>query len=306
MRQSKIGIIGAGAVGAVFAELLYRKYGDEVTALADEKRIENIKKEGGIIINGEPAQFPITPFCIFDDHPFALLILSVKGYQLKDALKQADACIGERTQIISLMNGITPVRVLADAYGTGRVPLAFTVGQDSVRKGYRIQWSNQGKIIIGENKVPSTSLRAEGIKHKLKKAGISCEVPYDMNHALWWKFMVNVGVNQVSAVLDAPYGEFQKNGAPRDMMLSAIYEVQHAARFEGVELSNEDVESWLSLLGRLNPEGETSMLQDVRAGRKTEVELFSGTMLSLGEKHGLDLPVNKELYRKLTEKGETS
>ncbi len=111
--------------------------------------------------------------------------------------------------------------------------------------------------------------------------------------------MVNVGINQVSALYRAPYGEFQKRGMHRDMMLAAVSEVQYIARLEGVCLTSGDVAAWLDLLDTLDPLGETSMLQDVKGCRNTEIELFSGTLLRLAAQHGAEVPVNAELYRGL-------
>ncbi|WP_455381576.1 ketopantoate reductase family protein, partial [Salinispira pacifica] len=115
----------------------------------------------------------------------------------------------------------------------------------------------------------------------------------------WWKFMINVGINQPSAILRATYGVFQKNEHARALMFSAMQEVVELSERAGIGLSERDLEDWQKTLGSLHPDGKTSMLQDVEAGRRTEVDLFAGAMISMGEQYGVPVPVNTALYRML-------
>ena len=109
--------------------------------------------------------------------------------------------------------------------------------------------------------------------------------------------MMNVGINQTSAILRAPYGVYQKTGEARELMLQAAREVIPISRKEGINLTEEDLTRIPGIIDEMAPDGKTSMLQDVEAGRKTEVELFSGTVIELGKKHGIPTPVNEVLYR---------
>ena len=111
--------------------------------------------------------------------------------------------------------------------------------------------------------------------------------------------MINVGINQVSAALRAPYKLFQDPGEARSLMDSAMREVMLLAQAQGINLIEGDIESWHDVLSNLSPDGKTSMLQDVEAGRKTEVEMFSGKVIELGKRLDIATPVNEELFRKL-------
>ena len=118
-----------------------------------------------------------------------------------------------------------------------------------------------------------------------------------MIHSLWWKFMVNVGINSVSAILGADYGVFQRSKEARVLMLTAIDEVLAVAEREGVTLNSSDVEAWIEILDKLGPAGKTSMLQDIEAGRKTEIGLFSGKVSELGRAHGVPTPLNDSMLQ---------
>jgi 2-dehydropantoate 2-reductase len=113
--------------------------------------------------------------------------------------------------------------------------------------------------------------------------------------------MINVGINQASAVLRAPYSVFQTSQEARDLMESAMQEVIMLAEKERVPLSKEDINNWETVLFGLNPEGKTSMLQDVEAHRKTEVEMFAGKVIELGTRHNVSTPVNQKLFNMIKE-----
>ena len=83
------------------------------------------------------------------------------------------------------------------------------------------------------------------------------------------------------------------------MMLKAMEEIKTAAAYEGVHLTKSDIAEWMRVLDTLNPEGMPSMRQDTKAHRKTEVDLFSGTICSLGKKYGFETPVNDFLYEQI-------
>jgi len=84
-------------------------------------------------------------------------------------------------------------------------------------------------------------------------------------------------------------------------MEAAMREAIMIADREGVALSESDIDAWEVVLAGLNPEGKTSMLQDVEAGRKTEVEMFAGKVIELGRRHEVPIPVNKKLFEMIGE-----
>ncbi len=109
--------------------------------------------------------------------------------------------------------------------------------------------------------------------------------------------MINVGINQTSAVLKAPYGVFQKLPVAYEWVEAAMYEVVVLSEKAGVFLTEEDVKKFWPILNHLSPEGKTSMLQDIEAGRKTEVDYFAGKVCELGKKYQVPTPVNDQLYK---------
>jgi 2-dehydropantoate 2-reductase len=228
--------------------------------------------------------------------PSNLVIFAVKHHHLDNAIRDAECVIGDATNIMSVMNGIESEERLGAVFGVKKVLYAVAVGIDAVRVGNRVSYTNRGKILFGEARNPSPSERIKRIQMLFDRAGIPWETPFDMIRTLWWKFMINVGINQASAALRAPYSVFQTSREARHLMESAMEEVITLGGKEGVILAREDLESWHTVLFSLNPQGKTSMLQDVEAGRKTEVEMFAGKVIELGKRHGVSTPINQSLF----------
>ena len=166
-----------------------------------------------------------------------------------------------------------------------------------MRENDRFTYANPGKIIFGLVGNGDHGPRLDRIQEALNRAEIPNEVPVDMMQAMWWKFMINVGINQASAVLRAPYGVFQSSPEARALIRSLMEEVVNLAKKAGIGLTEADIDEWDIIMKKLSPTGKTSMLQDVEAGRKTEVEIFAGKVVSLGKEYDLPTPVNATIRR---------
>jgi 2-dehydropantoate 2-reductase len=292
-------IIGAGALGSAYASLLHDMDPRCVSFVASGDRCRRLRREG-VIVNGRRYDIPV--FEPEDPSPPAdLMIVAVKHHHLEEALREMKNRVGPETAILSVMNGIESEERIGAAYGMEKVLYAVSVGIDALREGNRVNFQKQGKIFFGEAGNASLSNRVKRIQALFDKAGIVHETPADMVRILWWKFMINVGINQASAVLRAPFGVFQTSREARELMASAMQEVILLAEKEKVPLSEADIKDWETVLFDLNPEGKTSMLQDVEAGRKTEVEIFAGKVILLGRRHGVPTPVNQRLFDRIRE-----
>lgn len=292
----KAHIIGLGAIGSVFASIIHEHDREAVRVIADAERVRRYRTEG-ITVNGQRYDFEyIVPQPSVE--PAQLILIAVKGHQLGEAIEAIRPFVGPNTILLSLLNGISSENILATEFGDEHILHAFVVGTDATREGLDTRYSNKGKIVFGHRLNPGSPDVAE-VKDFFDRNGVPYSVPSDILKEQWWKFLLNVGINQTSAILRAPYGVYQRIPEARDLMMSAAREVLPIARAEGVNLNEEDISNFLDIIDTMAADGKTSMLQDVEAGRKTEVELFSRTVMELGQKHGIPTPVNEVLYRML-------
>jgi 2-dehydropantoate 2-reductase len=295
---TNVSLIGAGAIGSYYASKLFNLDRDCISLIAGGKRYERLEKEG-FIVNGRHFSIPlIKPGD--EKGPADLVIVSVKHHQLPDAIGDIKNRVGEKTIILSIMNGIDSEEAIGAVYGMVRVLYGVAVGIDAVRVGNSVIYSKDGILFFGEGENAAPSERVREIKDLFDRAGIVSETPQDMIRTLWWKFMINVGINQTSAILGAPYGVFQQSPNARNLVDSAMREVTAIAAAAGVHIDDDDVKQWNEILSGLSPEGKTSMLQDVEARRKTEVEMLAGTVIRLGRKYNIPTPVNETLFNFIT------
>ncbi len=290
-----ISIVGAGAMGAFYVSKFSDMDTSSVSVIAGDKRYDRLKTEG-IIVNGKHYMVPVVHP---EDKttPADLIIVAVKNHHLHDAIRDMKSRVGSSTIIISVMNGIDSEEQIGAVYGMDKLLYAVAVGIDALRDGNSMIYTNQGKLFFGEADNRILSDRVKNVQKLFDRAGIIYETPEDMIRILWWKFMINVGINQTSAVLRAPYGIFQTSREAKELMNSAMREVTAVAAAAKINITDEDITNWYGFLSQLSPAGKTSMLQDVEAKRKTEVEMFAGKMIELGHSFGIPTPVNEMLYR---------
>lgn len=289
-----VSLIGLGAIGGTYGSLLHDLLKDSFRIVANQQRI-NKYQENGILINDQVYHFNyITPET--KTEPADLVIFAVKNAELKQAINDMKHHIGPDTIILSLLNGISSEEEIYDAYKNEHILFSMSVEIDAVRTNREIRFSTRGRIEYGamDNSLSEDVL---AVKHLFEQTGIQYKISNNIMHTMWWKFMINVGINQTSAVLKAPYGVFQKHPAAYELVEDAMREVVAISEKAGTGLTEEDVKVFWPIINNLSPKGKTSMLQDVEAGRKTEVDYFAGKVCELGKKYNVPTPINKQLYR---------
>ncbi len=296
-RIERVVLCGAGAVGALYVPLLNDLDPGLLRVLAGGDRRDRLVREG-LTVNGRRIDVQVVAPGDAPE-PADLLLVAVKQHHLPRAIADARGVVGPDTIILSLLNGITSEELLGAAFGHEKVLPAFVLGTDSVREGTRSRHSSTGFVYFGARSNDPADPRVAAVRELFDRARIAHRVPADILREQWFKFMLNVGVNQVSAVLRAPYGAFESVPEIRELTRAACLEVVAVSTREGVALSAADVDRIFPILAALAPGGKTSMLQDVEAGRKTEVEIFAGAVVELGRRHGVPTPVNDVLGRLL-------
>jgi 2-dehydropantoate 2-reductase len=291
----RIAVIGAGAMGSVYAAKFSEMDKDCISIVAKGERYERLKKQG-LIVNDKHYSLPVVG--VEEKTPFSdFIIVAVKHHHLPEAIQDMKNRIGDHTVILSIMNGIESEEQIGAVYGMDKVLYAVSVGIDALRRGNSTTYSTQGKLYFGEAENHDLTDRVTQIQSLFDRAGFVYETPEDMIRILWWKFMINVGTNQTAAILRAPFAVLQTSQEARELMASAMREVMAIAEAKNVHLFEEDLDNWFSVLSGLSPQARPSMLQDVEAKRKTEVEMFAGKMIQLGKALDIPVPVNETFFR---------
>ena len=294
-----VGIIGLGALGALYTNLFTQALGKEhVLVLADSSRIHRYRQDG-LYYNGELADFNYTD--ANDIHePVDLLLFASKFGGLQDSIETCRHLVGPETTLISVLNGISSEQILGDAFSPEQVVWCTAQKMGAKKEGNRVTIFPVGELALGiPEGLDDTHFRR--LIPFLDSISFPYSLPADIQKHSWSKLLCNTGCNQANIVFQCSYATLQSPGKPRDTMIEAMREVVLVANAEGVSLSESDVENWVSVIDSLPPDGESSMRQDGKAHRKSEVELFAGTIRKLAQKHGIHVPVNDWLYEQILE-----
>jgi len=287
-------LCGLGALGGMYASRLHAAAVENVKVIADPERMQRYR-ERGITVNG--TRLPLSFLTPGETAPCAdLIVISVKWHQLHQAIAEVRPFVGGDTIILSLLNGVDSEDVIGRELGIAQPLYSFVVETDAGRKGDDIEYRTLGTIVFGEKCNTTISPRVAAVRELFERTGIPYRIPDDMLRELWWKFMLNVGMNPTSAVMRAPYGAFQKSAEARQCVRMACREVIQIAERIGIALNEQDIDAIFPIIDRLAPEKKTSMLQDIEAQRKSEIEIFAGAVVEQGQRLGIATPVNDLLW----------
>lgn len=294
-----VGIVGLGALGVLYADLFTRALGKErVRVLADAARIARYEREG-VYFNGRRCDFQYAD-AARETEAADLLLFAVKFGALDSAIGQCRHLAGPDTTILSVLNGIVSEEVLARAFGAEKVVWCVAQRMSALKEGNRAVCHVTGELAIGVPAGQDPS-RVRALAAFFDSIRFAYTEPEDIRLHQWSKLLCNTGCNQAAMVYQCTYRQMQAPGPVRDTMTGAMREVAAVANAEGIPLSEADVTYWTGVIDSLDPDSEPSMRQDGKARRKSEVELFSGTIRRLAQKHGIPVPVNDWLYQRIQE-----
>lgn len=291
-----VSLIGMGALGILYGDILTEALGAQnVNFLADRNRVEKYRA-GGVFCNGRKCTFTVKD-CAEQSAPPDLLIFAVKGTALDSAIGTARGHVGKNTIIISLLNGISSEEIIAAAFGKEHLIYCIAQGMDALRTGNRLEYEHKGELRIGlPSELSANTPLLKDTAELFDRASLPYKIETDIMHRMWSKWMLNVGVNQVVMVTGGTFATVQKDGPAREMMKAAMREVVALSEKEKTGLTENDLKEYVALIDTLNPAGMPSMRQDGLAGRKTEVELFAGTVIRKALRYNIPVPVNRQLY----------
>ena len=166
---------------------------------------------------------------------------------------------------------------------------------DAVKEGNKVTYGSIGKIIFGEI-TPNNGEKLQALHLLMNEANIPNEFVEDIQKAQWSKYVVNVVANQLTFLLEFPYGEFRTNEYLDKMVDLIGNEVIAVGNAHGIEIGQPEIDKLKKTMKIVDELGKTSMLQDREAKRYSEVDEFSGEIIRLGKMYGVPTPYNELIY----------
>lgn len=282
MAIKNVVICGLGALGLTYANKL--KDICELKILADTERINKYKNNPPKLNNKEITLNYITPT---DNFVTDLIIISTKSTGLNTAIKYIKNFVNKNTIIISLINGIASEKLIESTYPDSRIIRSFFIGHSAVRIDNKVTQDGIGQIVIE----PCTEL-----ENFFKNNNIDYCISKDIIYSQWVKLGVNIILNEPSAIYECTVGELRKNPEYTLLAKNLLDEVKKIAKLEGIDNIENYEKEVLDSIKLISDDGRTSMYQDILAKRKTEIDIFSGEILKLAKKLGIETPYNKQIY----------
>lgn len=287
----KIAVIGAGALGSLFGGLLGGD-GHDVWLLHHRPAVATAIEEDGVVVeavDGTTRQFDVR--ATVDATRVGrsdLAIVLVKSHQTLSAVDQHGACIGPETRVLSLQNGLTNHHRLRDRLGVDRTLHGVTYQGVSTEGPGRIRRTEPGRSVLGGR----DAAFARQIGNVFDSAGIEAEVVPDPFRAIWEKQLWGTAIKPLAALTRLPNRELVADERLADLMDRLLAETAAVASTRGVDVDPDA--TFEELRGRLAGSAHTSsMLQNVEAGRRTEIDDVNGAVVELGDAEGVDVPANR-------------
>jgi len=294
----RIAIIGAGGVGGYFGGKL-ADGGADVVFIVRGATLDAMRTNG-LRVDSIKGDFVVAHPNVTDDpasvgHVDAVF-LTVKTWQIAEAAEQIKPMLGDDTMVIPLENGIDAPDQLTAILGSHHV-LGGLCGIVSfiAAPGHIRHIGADPFVMFGELDNRRTP-RVEELRDVCIENGIQADIPSDIHHALWSKFVFIAPMSGIGAATRVPIGVWRTMPEPRDLATRAIREIVGVARARGVDLGGDAaVDRTLARFDALPPESTSSLQRDIIDGKPSELDAQLGAVVRLGRETDVPTPVCETL-----------
>lgn len=292
MEIRSVAILGAGAVGSYVIWGLSGRKEIRLGVIAEGERAKRLKQNGCKI---NQVVYRPEVWTAEEAHGVDLLIVSLKYGALSGALETIQTVTGENTVVMSLMNGVDSEEIIAEKIGASHLLHAvIKVASHKEKDGYCFDPDTTIGIIFGELFAPYQSERVQAIEELWRNTGMHFRATKYIQAEMWSKFRLNVCNNLPQAILGAGVGCYRDSIHMQAISNGLRQELEEIAAAKGIDLGKADVSSERS--SKVPPSARYSTLQDLDAGRHTEIDMFSGALIRMGKEFGIPTPYNEYTY----------
>jgi len=291
----KVAVMGAGAIGSLFGGLL-AEGGNDVALIARESHAKTIKQDG-LTIEGVSGKHVVkvkavtTPAHLKET--FDLILLTVKAYDTRQAVTEAQPLMGNNSVLLCLQNGLGMEEIASEILGRDRVLRGVTINGVLLKEPGLVIHTGRGETIIGELNTKITE-RAQKIAEAFSKAELPTRVASNIEGTVWTKILINAGINPFGALTGMKNGELIIIPELRELMTETVVEGINVARKINIELEGDPV-SLMIKTAEMTAQNKNSMLQDIEKGKRTEIDFINGAISNLGKRMGVKTPLNNIL-----------
>ena len=293
----KIIVVGSGAIGSLYGAFLSRLEDTEVILVGRNPHVSAIQSKGLKIkgIMGEHI-FKIKATKYTSDVDNAdLVIVTTKTYDTVTAAKSAKHLTDAGASILLIQNGLGTEDLVAKALNTTKVLRATTcMGALKTSPGV-VTATGCGLTEIG-SRYPENYELVENLSKMMKEVGFDVRTSENIEGVVWTKTLVNCGINPVGALTGLSNGDVYKNKALRGLIVRLVKEAVQVVEALGIELTTEDPVRYALGTAKATGDNINSMLQDLQAGKRTEIDAITGEVIRLAKQLGIETPSSEAVY----------
>ncbi len=297
----KIAVIGAGAMGSLFAGRLAEK-GNDVSLIEVSSVMIDAIKEKGLRMNGLFGEKAYSPPVAPADHyieTFELLIVFTKGMHTTSAMEAAKHVLGPQTWVLTVQNGIGNVEAIEAFVARDRIVMGMTNWPSTLIEPGLITVPGEGEIRLWAAN-GQASERLEAISRTLDEAGLNCKLDPGVEVTIWEKLAFNSALNSLAAVTGLTVGEMGDRQEARDIVFAIVGEVVAVAKARGLAVDANHVRQSVEHAFANHRQHKPSMLQDRLAGRRMEISTITGAVSRVGKTLNVATPVTTTFANLLT------
>ncbi len=298
-------ILGAGAVGHLLAcgfarkhipvRLLYRNqqsFSQSKVVFRYRDSIESCK---------------LTYFPVAKQSSIENLLLTVKSYQVEEAVLSIKEALTPSSQIFVLQNGMGTLEkvnlLLADKINQEHIfPGINTHGCYLSKKTdgmTEVIHAGSGGLIFGHNFLKTTHSKEPASFRDLKQLPLKAQWSIDILQQLWLKLAINAAINPVTAINQCKNGELNRSSALKHLVEQLCQETALLFKMLGIKISLHDILTNVHNVSEKTADNYSSMLQDIRTGNRTEIEAINGYLLTKADTIGFPMQIHQQLYQQI-------
>ena len=289
----KIAVIGPGAMGLLFGSYLSQKH-DVTLVGTNPAKMQAITETGVTIREMDGSEHTYRPHATADTSalsPVDLVLVQVKASASEAALTKNKNLIGPDTILMTLQNGMGHDALLSRFAAREQIVIG-TTQQGSYKLGETaVCHSGLGKTFLGT--VTGDSSRFAALAEVFAGCGFPCEVCPQVQGMIWDKLMINASSSVLSGILQVAQGYVEQDPHAWALAEKLIRELCAAATAEGYPFDADEQIARIRLHLQKAPDGFTSIYADLKAGRRTEVDVINGAVVAAGHRHNIPVPTHE-------------
>lgn len=293
----KIVVVGSGAIGSLYGAFLSRLEENEVFLIGRSPHITAVH-ERGLKIKGVMGEHHLHIAASEDAGSISeadLVIITTKTYDTVPAAISAKHLIDGGAYVLLIQNGLGTEEQVAEILGTTRVLRATTCMGALQNEPGVVEATGCGLTEVGSHFEENGDF-VETITDMLQSAGFDVRSSENIQGVVWTKTLVNCGINPVGALTGLTNGEVYENRELRGLVIRLVEEAARIVEALGVELTTEDPVRYALGTAKATGNNINSMLQDLKARKRTEIDAITGEIIRLGKQLGIDTPSNESVY----------